>query len=202
MFVVFEGLDGSGKSTLMRSFFGELNSRKIEFVETQDPGGSPLGNQIRKILLDTTPAPHPSTELLLYEASRSELVTKVILPGLAEQKWVICDRFFPSTVAFQGYARNLDLEVIDQLNEFATSGLSPDLIVWVNTPVDVCQERLMNRDSAELNRLDREALEFHQKVQKGYAAMKKSNKGGAWLELDGTKSPEELLRELVGHVFA
>lgn len=198
MFVVFEGLDGSGKSTLMRFFKEELKKRGCEFIETFDPGGTEIGDQIREVLLSKKTKPEDKTELLLYEASRVELVEKVMKPALQQKKWVISDRFYYSTTAFQGYGRGLDLDEVDKLNHFATSGLVPDKVVWVNTPVEECQKRLGKRllGGEDLSRLDEEKVSFHKKVFEGYTKMSEEQKDSSWLVLDGLLSPEELYAKL------
>ena len=194
MFIVFEGLDGSGKSTLIERFFEELKERKIPYVFTSDPGGTEVGDCIRKVILDKRLDPEPLTELLLFQASRVELVKKVILPSLKDKKWVISDRFYPSTLSFQGYARGLDVAKINWLNKLVTDKCKPDYIVWVNTSIQVCQQRLEKRseDGDSLNKLDEEKLLFHQKVYEGYKAQSLLDKNSQWVILDGDKTPEEL----------
>jgi dTMP kinase len=200
MFVVFEGLDGSGKSTLMRAFKEYLEDKKQGFKEVFDPGCTSIGDKVREVLLSKEDKPTSQAELLLYQASRAELVYKVIKPSLEAGSWVVSDRFFQSTLAFQGYARGLSLENIHWLNNFATGGLSPDVVVWINTPVEVCAERLQKRknEGGELSRLDEEKKAFHQKVFEGYKALSEDkNTNTAWIVLDGLKTPEELTKELI-----
>lgn len=198
MFVVFEGLDGSGKSTLMRAFKERLKNQEIQFEEVFDPGGTSVGDQIRAILLSKVEKPSGEAELLLYQASRAELVVKKIKPALEASKWVVSDRFYQSTLAFQGHGRGLSVSNIDWLNEFATGGKSPDVVVWINTPVDVCKERLQKRKSEgeELSRLDEEKRAFHQKVYEGYKNLSETDKKSHWIILDGLRPPEDLTREL------
>jgi dTMP kinase len=200
MFIVFEGLDGSGKSTLMRAFKKSLNNKQIDFEEVFDPGGTSVGDKVREILLSKSEKPSDEAELLLYQASRAELVNKKIKPALKLSKWVVSDRFYQSTQAFQGYGRGLSLSDIDWLSHYAVQGTHPDLVVWVNTPVEVCQERLQKRKSEgeELSRLDEEKLQFHQKVYEGYEELSKQNNNNTkWLVLDGAKKPETLQLELI-----
>jgi len=196
MFIVFEGLDGSGKSTLIERFFGELKKHKVPYVFTSDPGGTDVGESIRDVLLDKKLSPEPLTELLLYQASRAELVRKVIIPSLKEKKWVISDRFYPSTLSFQGYARGIDVAKINWLNNLVTDKCKPDYIVWVNTPLEVCQERLKKRsnEGETLNRLDEETISFHQKVYEGYKAQSLLDKNSQWIVLDGNQTLEELYK--------
>ena len=197
MFIVFEGLDGSGKSTLIERFFKSLKERNVPYVFTSDPGGTKVGDAVREILLDKGQKPEPLTELLLYQASRAELVGKVIGPSLKSKKWVISDRFYPSTLSFQGYARGIDVAKIDWLNKLVTNKFKPNYVVWVNTSLEVCQERLEKRlsDGESLNRLDGEKLSFHQKVYEGYKAQSILDKNSKWIVLNGDKSPEDLYDE-------
>lgn len=197
MFIVFEGLDGSGKSTLIKSFINELKKHNVGHCFTKDPGGTEVGDKIRDLILDKSLEPEGLTELLLYQASRAELVKKVILPCLKDKKWVISDRFYPSTLSFQGYARGIDVAKINWLNKLVTDKCKPDYVVWVDTPVEVCQERLMKRDSEgeDLNRLDQEKVSFHKKVYEGYKAQSLLDKDTQWIVLDGNKSQEELFSD-------
>lgn len=196
MFIVFEGLDGSGKSTLINRFFEDLKSHNVSYVTTSDPGGTEVGDSIRNVLLDKSLSPDPLTELLLYQASRAELVKKVIMPALKDKKWVVSDRFYPSTLSFQGYARGIDVAKINWLNKLVTDKFKPNYVVWVNTPLEVCQERLNKRASEgeSLNRLDEEKIAFHQKVYEGYKAQSLLDKNSQWVVLDGTKSPDDLYK--------
>jgi dTMP kinase len=165
VFITFEGIEGSGKSTqagLVKSF---LEERGMVVLVTREPGGSPIGEQIRRILLD--PANHGMValaELLLYEASRCQHVEAVIKPALEEGKVVICDRFFDASTAYQGYARGLGVEMVGKLNLIATGGRKPDLTIVLDLPVEVGLRRL----EKSLDRIEREAVEFHERVRQGY----------------------------------
>ena len=164
-FITFEGIEGSGKSTqagLLQTF---LKEQGLEVLVTREPGGSPIGEQIRHILLD--PGNHgmvPLAELLLYEASRCQHVEAVIRPALQAGKMVICDRFFDASTAYQGYARGLDIKMVGDLNLVATGGRKPDLTIVLDLPVDVGLRRL----GRELDRIEREAVAFHERVRQGY----------------------------------
>ncbi len=200
MFVVFEGLDGAGKSTLMKGLFLKLKELKKAYISTQDPGGTGVGDKIRAVLLaDKVLAPSPETELLLYQASRTELMDKVIKPALNDSKWVISDRFYQSTIAFQGHARGFSMDVINWLNAFASQNKAPDFVIWVDTPVEECQRRLQKRvnEGEELDRLDSEKIDFHMKVREGYLAQSKNpEKNTKWIVLDGTKSIEDMTKDM------
>jgi dTMP kinase len=164
-FITFEGIEGSGKSTqagLLKTF---LEDQGLEVLVTREPGGSPIGEQIRRILLD--PGNHgmvPLAELLLYEASRCQHVEAVIRPALEDGKMVICDRFFDASTAYQGHARGLEIKMVGELNLIATGGRKPDLTIVLDLPVDMGIKRL----GRKLDRIEREAVAFHERVRQGY----------------------------------
>lgn len=198
-FIVFEGLDGSGKSTLIQGLTQELEQRGHEFRLTREPGGTPLAEEIRNLLLRTGhEAPVATTELLLYAASRAQHVAGVIQPTLKKGGWVLCDRFSASTVAFQCFARGLDRPQIDWLNRFAEQGTAPDLYVLVDVTVDESERRQAKRiqGGQAADRMESEKREFHENVRRGYLAQAAENPKG-WLVLDGTLSPEELRASLI-----
>jgi dTMP kinase len=193
-FLVFEGLDGSGKSTLMNAVDLELRRRGLSMVRTREPGGTPLAEDIRKLLLKTDgETPVAPTELLLYSASRAQHVSNVIKPALARGEWVMCDRFSASTVSFQCFARKLSRPDIDWLNRFAEQSTSPDLYLLLDLTVDESERRQGKRQGAgqAADRMERESREFHEAVRQGYLAQAKENPSG-WLVLDAMKSPEEM----------
>src|SRR4051812_34780606 len=161
-FLVFEGLDGSGKSTLMNALSGELKQRRIPFLVTREPGGTALGEALRPLILGQGPeAPVPMAELLMYEAGRAQHVDRVILPTLKNGTWVICDRFTASTLAFQRDARGLDGTMVDQLNQWASYGIEPDLTILLNISLEESQARLSGR-TEEKDRFELEEPSFHQ----------------------------------------
>lgn len=194
-FIVFEGLDGSGKSTLMKGLEGILKDRGLAFVHTREPGGTPLGDQIRSLLLTKGDhAPTSRTELLLYEASRSQHVDLVIKPALQQGKYVLCDRFSASSVAFQAGGRGVPESVVHSLNNFATNGLEADLTVLLDLSVDASIARREQRNlitGEEHDRMESEARQFHEKVRQSFLQMSENNP--KWLVLDASFSPEKLL---------
>jgi dTMP kinase len=190
-FIVFEGGDGAGKSTQCRSLVRRLRRRGYPVRFTREPGGTPLGESLRR-LLKGRPDISTLSELLLFEAARSQLVEKVIRPALAAGETVICDRFTASSVAYQGYGRGLDLGLIDQLNRYATGGISPDLTVWLDLPVAVGLARRYRSDG---DVFDGASTEFHQKVRAGYSDLARQQPS-AWLVLDATRSSRELARSI------
>jgi dTMP kinase len=164
-FITFEGIEGSGKSTQAALLKAFLEQQGLEVLVTREPGGSPIGEQIRRILLD--PDNHgmvPLAELLLYEASRCQHVEAVIRPALESGKTVICDRFFDASTAYQGHARGLGIKLVGELNLVATGGRKPDLTIVLDLPVDMGLRRL----GRSLDRIEREAVEFHERVRQGY----------------------------------
>ena len=189
-FIVFEGGDGSGKSTQARSLLRRLRRRGISVMPTHEPGGTPLGQSLRR-LLKSGDAMTPMSELMLFEAARAQLVQQVIRPFLDQGGVVIADRFTSSTVAYQGYGRGLDRELIERLNREATGGLEPDLTVLLDLPV----ETALARKGANGDTFDGAPVDFHRKIRRGYSALAASDPGG-WLVLDGQRPPEELSREI------
>ena len=169
-FIVFEGLDGAGKSSLIEGLKQRLLDMQQDFVFTREPGGTPLAEELREIILrNEGEAPCPRAELLLYEAARAQHVNKFIKPSLDENKWVICDRFTASTFAFQKGGRSLNETDIHWLNSFATDGLKADISILLDLPVEVSKQRTNQRVEAtgvEKDRFELEADDFHQKVRK------------------------------------
>ncbi|MCC7405196.1 MAG: dTMP kinase [Bdellovibrionales bacterium] len=199
-FVVFEGLDGAGKSTLIKGVEAHLQTLGQVVHLTREPGGTPLGEEIRQQLLRVQgDTPVPRAELLLYEAARAQHVERVIRPGLAQGKWILCDRFSQSTVAFQVGGRRLNRKIIDDLNRYATDGLQPDLVVLVDLPVDESLKRMSRREQEKGQGKDRFELEeraFHEGVRASYLAQA-AEEPQRWLVLDGLQNPDQLLKKLL-----
>jgi dTMP kinase len=202
-FVVFEGLDGSGKSSLMSALEKELTSKQLKVLRTREPGGTELGDQIREMILTKNgPAPTPRTELLLYEASRSQHVDQVIKPALKNNNWVLCDRFSASSVAFQAGGREISEAWVERLNEFATDGLDPDLTILLDLSVGESRRRRNQRENqggeAE-DRIESEADSFHQRVRESFL-QQAENSPKNWLVLDAALKPEQLIENLMKHL--
>jgi len=195
-FVVFEGLDGAGKSTLISKLQTGLSQYSVEPEYVQDPGSTPLGEDLRKMIL--TPgekSPGPKAELLMYQAARSEMVRLKILPALERNQWVFSDRFYSSTLAFQVAARGLEKEIVDALNAFVAEGCLPNLFVFIDIPIEERNKRLNKRFQEKgeaLDRMELEAEEFHKKVRQGYLAQAEEAPD-KWLILDGTQTPDQLV---------
>lgn len=166
LFITFEGVEGCGKSTQAMLLAAALRETGREVLLTREPGGPAISEAIRKILLDPEYYEMlPETEMLLYMASRSQHTGQWILPALKEGKIVISDRYYDSTIAYQGAARELDFDVIDKITTFATFNTDPDMTFLIDVPVEVGIRRIQSR---KLDRLELEAIDFHQKVRDQY----------------------------------
>lgn len=165
-FITFEGPEGSGKTTVIREITQRLESEGWEVVVTREPGGVKTGEDIRKILLEGE-AIDDRSEALLFAASRREHLVNKVLPALREGKVVLCDRYIDSSLAYQGYARGIGVEEVRSINEFAINGLYPNLTLYLDIRASVGIQRI-NDNQRTQNRLDREKLDFHEKVVEGY----------------------------------
>jgi dTMP kinase len=164
LLVTFEGIEGSGKSTQIELTRAYVEEQGYPCLVTKEPGGSPLGEEIRSFLLDRGDLRiDPLTELFLIEADRAEHVEEVIRPALGDGRIVLCDRYTDATIAYQGYARGLDIAVITQLNRWATGGLAPQCTIVLDCPVAVGMARAKGED-----RFEREDKRFHEQVREGY----------------------------------
>lgn len=172
-FITLEGPEGSGKSTQAKTLIRRLAGCGIEAVYTREPGGTAIGEAIRNILQHNQAgeAPCERTELLLFEASRNQLVEKVIRPHLKRGIWIICDRFMDSTTAYQGYGRGLPVEEIQAINCFTVNGVSPDLTLLLDLEVSTGFERIAQRYLAlgeSADRFEKEDRSFHERIREGY----------------------------------
>jgi len=199
-FITFEGGDGTGKSTQIRALENYLVGRAHSCVVTREPGGTALGNLIRKMLLDV--GSHEiasSAELFLYLADRAQHVSKVILPAIKAGSIVLCDRFTDSTVAYQGYGRGIDLSLLRQLNDIADRGVRPDLTVLLDCPAHIGLARTARRRSAmgqrQEDRFEREKIEFHDKVRAGFLEIARAEPKRFRL-VDATRSIEKVTLEI------
>jgi dTMP kinase len=199
-FIVFEGLDGAGKSTLIKGLEATLSAQRINFVTTREPGGTRLGDDLRQILLKTQgEIPSPKTELLLYEAGRAQHVDFVIRPALEKKSWVLCDRFTASSIAFQSGGRNLVQKDVEWLNNFATEKLCPDLTVLLDLTVEESQKRREKREietNSHADRFEKEAADFHERVRKSYLALAKAEPA-KWLVLDASAPRDVALQKML-----
>ncbi|EHR37964.1 dTMP kinase [Facklamia languida] len=194
-FIAIEGPDGSGKTSIIQSLRQKLEQDGLEVVTTREPGGSPIAEQIRQVILDVdNHAMDVRTEALLYAASRRQHLVETILPNVQAGKLVISDRFVMSSLAYQGMARGIGLDPVWAINQFAIDGQMPDLTLLVDVPAEVGLERIQAaKGQRQYDRLDRESLAFHQRVRQTYLDLAQD---WANLEiLDGQKSIEAVSQE-------
>ncbi len=170
--IVFEGVEGCGKTSQMQLCSQWLESLGISVIATREPGGTELGLHLRRLLLEKTDNQPIAevTELLLYAADRSQHIEQELKPNLAAGKYILCDRYTDSTIAYQGYGRGLDMSLINQLNLIATGGLTSDLTIWLDVDVEVGLARKKGGEIG-LDRIEQETIAFHQRVQQGYAKL-------------------------------
>lgn len=167
IFITLEGPDGSGKSTIVKLLSKYLEEKKIDFIFTREPGGTPIGEDIRDIILNNKNIHmSPRTEALLYAASRSQHISEKIKPALEEGKVVICERFVLSSLAYQGVARGLGIEDVKSINDFAIEGVNPDLTLFFDVDPIYALNRKTNKKEGD--RLEKEGLNFHKEVYDGY----------------------------------
>ena len=189
-FITFEGIDGCGKTTQLDLLASWLIDKHVDVFKTAQPGGTELGTKIRRILLKHHGDISPTAELLLFAADRAQHIDTVIRYAVKRGTLVLCDRYIHSTIAYQGYGRGLNLNLIEQLNFFATGGLEPDLTFWIDTPVEVAMSRCRYPDQIE-----RLGTDFQEKVRTGFSDL--------WVQhfdrivrIDGNQSAEEIHEEI------
>lgn len=178
LFITFEGIEGSGKTTQIKRLKKYLFQKGIPCKVTREPGGCPIGEKVRKILLDPDHREMvPMSELLLYEAARSQHIKEVIEPFLKKGGIVLCDRFSDATSAYQGYGRKIDLKWIERLNHLSSQGIKPDVTFLLDCPSDVGLKRALQRNRAlkqeNEERFEKEKIQFHRRVRRGYLAIAK-----------------------------
>ncbi len=196
MFITFEGPDGSGKSTQLRMLASALREEGIEVITTREPGGTEIGDQIRAVIMNMkNKAMDPRTELLLFNASRAQLVEELIRPALAAGKIILCDRYADSTMAYQGYGHGLDKDALRRLLNFATGGLKPDLTLLFDISAEAgLKRRQANHD--EWNRMDDYALQFHERVRGGFLELAAADPE-RWTVLDADRDPGVIHAEVL-----
>ncbi len=195
MFITFEGPEGSGKTSQVPLLAAYLREQGHQVLCTREPGGTRIGDQIRSCLHDVENSEMTAvTEVLLYAASRAQLVREIIRPALAAGKVVLCDRYADSTIAYQGYGRTLSLEDLHRLTRFATGGLKPDLTLLLDIDVEHGLKRRLAND-AEMNRLDLETGGFHRRVRAGYHQLAQAEPN-RWLIVNADQSVDQVQAEL------
>ena len=196
LFISFEGGEGSGKSTQAERLARRLRARDCQVLLTYEPGGTPLGNELRDLLKSNSrTALSAGAELLLFAAARSQLTQEVILPALDQGVCVICDRYMDSTTAYQGYGRGLPLDTVETINSFATHGLQPDLVVLL----DMQPDESLERKRQPLDRIEGEGSSFHKRVRAGYLEMA-AREPKRWIVVDATLHPDEVEQRIWSRV--
>lgn len=193
MFITFEGIEGSGKSSLIAQLKKYFKSSKLEAFFSKEPGGTDLGKEIRKILLNPKYSFDPTSELLLLLADRAEHVQKIIRPNLQKNKLIFCDRYLDSTLAYQGSGRNLDKKIIKEMFK-ALDFPIPDLTILLDVPVQIGLSRAKKRN--KLDRFEKEDLNFHENVRRSYLDLAKNDSARIVL-FDSSISEEELFKKAV-----
>jgi dTMP kinase len=190
LFISLEGPDGGGKSTQARLLVDYLKGRGLDVLLTREPGGTPIGDQIRRTLMDLgNTGMDPRTEILLFSASRAQIVHQVIYPHLESGGVVVCDRFYDSTLAYQGYGHGLDLGGLRAITEFATGGLRPDLTLLLDLPAEAGLRR--RKSGGQWNRLDAYDLAFHQRVRQGYFTLAAAEPA-RWVKVDASQPVDKV----------
>lgn len=190
-FITFEGVDGAGKSTHLAWFAEMLRQRGPDVLVTREPGGTPLGEQLREMLLNQTMG--IGTETLLMFAARLEHIEQVIKPGLHAGKWVISDRFSDASFAYQGGGRGLDWNKLNQLEQWVHPGLQPDLTLFFDVPVEIARQRLAN--NASLDRFEQEQADFFERVRAAYHKRVQQNPQ-RYIVIDAAQSMDKIKQEL------
>ncbi len=194
VFISFEGPDGSGKSTQVKMLYSYLLEKGYPVVLTREPGGTPISEDIRKIILDPSNTEMDGmTEALLYAAARAQHVAQLIKPSVEEGKIVLTDRFMDSSIAYQGYGRDLG-DKIRIINEYAVAGMHPDLTFFLDIDPEEGLKRAKHRE--ELDRLEKESLDFHKKVYEGYLALSKIYKD-RYVIIDASASVEDISKKII-----
>ncbi len=193
LFITFEGTEGCGKSTQIRALATRLQNAGHTLFQTREPGGTPLGETIRNLLQhdEAGEGMCPEAELLLFAAARAQLTREKIQPALAAGQVVLCDRFMDSTTVYQGVARALASEDVAAINQFAVGSQKPDLTILIDLAPEVGLQRVKARSGGQLDRMEREAIEFFQAVRAGYLALA-AGEPERFLVLDGNQTPESL----------
>lgn len=194
-FVTFEGIEGSGKTTQIQMYSNALEERGVDHLLTREPGGTPIGNLIRRLVLNPEhQAMTPTCELLLYAAARAQHIEQVIRPAIGEGRLVLCDRFRDATLAYQGYGRGLSLGVIRSLHELEVLSLQPDLTLIFDIEARAALARARSRDAAtrpDETRFEQEDLAFHERVRRGYLEIAR-REAGRCVVVDASGSVEEV----------
>jgi dTMP kinase len=195
-FIVLEGIDGSGKTTQLKLLGDKLKDRGLPVLHTREPGGTRIGDKIREILLNPEYKELvPRAEAFLYAAARAQHVAQVILPALAKGTIVLCDRFLDSSLAYQGFGRGIEVSLLERINEPATDGLVPDLTIILDFCTEDGMDRI-NQSGRRIDRIEREAGAFHQRVRMGYLALA-GRSPGRYRVINANRPVEQVHRDIM-----
>ncbi|MBS4175795.1 dTMP kinase [Bacillus sp. FJAT-49736] len=204
LFITFEGPEGAGKTTILQMLGTELQQKGLDIIMTREPGGIRIAEQIREVILNKRNTEMDSrTEALLYAAARRQHLVERVLPALAEGSIVLCDRFIDSSLAYQGYARGIGIDEVFAINQFAIQNVMPDLTIYFNVPVKIGLKRIQENSGREVNRLDLEELDFHERVSEGFALLMEKFPERIY-EIDASKDINEvyqMVKEKVNNVL-
>lgn len=196
LFIVFEGGEGTGKTTAIDSIYSWIIENNLQCIKTREPGGIKISEEIRQVILNKeNTTMDPKTEALLYTAARRQHLVEKVIPALENKIIVLCDRFVDSSLAYQGYARNLGIEEVMSINQFAIGKYMPDISILFDLDPQIGLERIRNNDSREINRLDLEKLDFHKKVREGYNVVYEKNRDRI-VKIDAGKSKENVINQI------
>ncbi len=202
MFITFEGIEGSGKTSQIQSIKAHLTQQGHDVIATREPGSSDIGTQIRSILLDSrNKGLDPLAELLLYMADRAQHLNETIKPAMTAGKVILCDRYFDATLAYQGYARGLDINLISKLHKMAFSDVRPDMTLLLDLPAEIGLARAWQQiengqRTGKETRFEEEALAFHTKVRSGYLTLA-AQEPQRFKIIDASASKEQVQREII-----
>ncbi len=194
-FITFEGGEGTGKTTIIERLAIDLKNQGYDILKTREPGGSEISEEIRKVILNINNTKMDyMTEALLYAASRRQHLTEIILPAIHSQKIVLCDRYIDSSLAYQGYARGIGIDKVYAINDYAVNGFYPDLTIYIDIDPQIGLSRIKT-NHRDMDRLDLEKIEFHQRVREGYLKISQMFPDRIKV-IDGNRSLEEVYNEV------
>ncbi len=196
LFIVFEGGEGTGKTTAIESIYDWIQEKDLKCIKTREPGGIKISEEIRQVILDKDNTKMDGrTEALLYAAARRQHLVEKIIPALNEGYVVLCDRFIDSSLAYQGFARGLGIDEVMSINKFAIGEYMPDLSILFDLEPKIGLERISTSGEREINRLDLEKIDFHEKVREGYNKVYKENRHRI-VKINAEQSKENVLKEI------
>lgn len=196
LFIVFEGGEGTGKTTAIESVYDWIREKGLDCIKTREPGGIKISEEIRQVILDKENVKMDGrTEALLYAAARRQHLVEKVIPALESGYIVLCDRFIDSSLAYQGYARGLGIDEVMSINEFAIGEYMPDISILFDLDPKIGLERINSNNQREVNRLDLEKLDFHERVREGYNIVYNSNKDRI-VKINAENTKEEVFKDI------